>query len=84
MKEFKLNLVLWVCTNCYWMSSVLFSIGLQSMRVTLAGHVARIVGNQEDLYVNGRRVLLRILKKEDEVVWTGFIWLRTRNSGGML
>jgi hypothetical protein len=38
----------------------------------------------EDLDVDGSIVLKRILKKYDEVMWTGFIWLRIGISGGLL
>jgi hypothetical protein len=33
---------------------------------------------------HGRRVLKWIFKEQDMRVWTGFIWLRTGTSGGLL
>jgi hypothetical protein len=32
-------------------------------------------GHLEDLCIDGRVILKRILKKLDEQAWTGFIWL---------
>jgi hypothetical protein len=37
----------------------------------------------EDLRVNCRIILKRILKKDDVRKWTGFIWLRIRKIGSM-
>jgi len=38
----------------------------------------------EDLDVDGKTILERILRKYSESVWTGFIWLRTGTSGRLL
>jgi hypothetical protein len=37
----------------------------------------------EDMHVDGRTILL-ILEKLGGKVWTGYIWLRTGTSGGLL
>jgi hypothetical protein len=41
------------------------------------------VEKPEDLDVGERIILKWILEKQDGVVWTGFIWLRTGTSGGL-
>jgi hypothetical protein len=41
-------------------------------------------GKKEDLDVGGRITLKRILEKQDDVVWTKFIWLRIPTRGGIL
>jgi hypothetical protein len=38
----------------------------------------------EDLEVGGRIILSWIVEKFNEMVWTGFIWLRIRTSDGLL
>jgi hypothetical protein len=38
----------------------------------------------EDLDVGGRIILKWILERQDEMVWTGLIWLRIGTSGGPL
>jgi hypothetical protein len=38
----------------------------------------------EDLGVDGRIILVYILEKNGGNVWTGYIWLRIRLSGGTL
>jgi hypothetical protein len=38
----------------------------------------------EHLAVGVRIILKYTLQKKDEVVWTGFIWLRMGTSGGLL
>jgi hypothetical protein len=38
----------------------------------------------EDLSIDGRIILERILGKYDGNIWTGFIWLRIGTSGGLL
>jgi hypothetical protein len=40
--------------------------------------------DHEDVDVNGRIILKWIIEKQDVVVRTGFIWLKTRTSGGLL
>jgi hypothetical protein len=37
----------------------------------------------EDLDIGGRIILKWILERQDEVVWTGLIWLRIGSSGGL-
>jgi hypothetical protein len=37
----------------------------------------------EDLRIDGG-ILKLMIKKLDEITWTGFIWLRTGTSGGLL
>jgi hypothetical protein len=34
--------------------------------------------------VDCRTILIRILNKQDCMMWNGFIWLRTENSGWLL
>jgi hypothetical protein len=41
-------------------------------------------GNMEDLVIDGRMILRRILQKQDVRVWTGFVWLRIGISGGLV
>jgi hypothetical protein len=45
-----------------------------------------LVGKSEGRYIHvgGRMILRWILEKQDEVIWTGFIWLRMGTSGGLL
>jgi hypothetical protein len=72
---------------------------IKSRRMKLIGHVARMGrkmpagfcleilkerGHKEHLNVCGRITLRWILEKQDAVVWTGLIWLRIGNSGGLL
>jgi len=38
----------------------------------------------EDIGVDGRTILEWILEKQDWKVWTGFMWLRTGTSDGIL
>jgi hypothetical protein len=40
--------------------------------------------HSEDLNVGGRVILEWILEKKGAKLWTGFIWLRIRTSGGLL
>jgi hypothetical protein len=72
---------------------------IKSRRMRWAGHAARmgerrnayriLVGKPEgksyyeDLDVGVRMILKWILKRYDEVVWTGLIWLRIETSGGL-
>jgi hypothetical protein len=38
----------------------------------------------EDIDVGERIILRWILKRQDEVLWTGLIWFRIGTSGGLL
>jgi hypothetical protein len=38
----------------------------------------------EDLKVDGRTILLRIVKKQTGSRWTGLSWFRVKTNGGML
>jgi hypothetical protein len=38
----------------------------------------------EDLSIDGRIMLQWISEKQSGMLWTGFIWLRTRTSGRLL
>jgi hypothetical protein len=38
----------------------------------------------KDLDVDGKVILERILQKQGGMLWTGFIWLRTGPSGGLV
>jgi hypothetical protein len=38
----------------------------------------------EDQNIGGWKILKRILKRQDEMVWIGLIWLMIRTSGGFL
>jgi hypothetical protein len=38
----------------------------------------------EDLGVDGKIILERVLRKQDGRLWTGCTWLRTGTSGGLL
>jgi len=38
----------------------------------------------KNLGLDGRIILKLILKKSFRRAWTGFLWLRTRKSGGLL
>jgi hypothetical protein len=38
----------------------------------------------EELSVDGRIILKLISEKRGRKLWTGFIWLRIRTSGGLL
>jgi hypothetical protein len=78
------------CCNLY--SSPYISRMIQSRRMRLTEHVAHM-GEKRNAYrilvgkPEGRRPLGRckwILEKLDDVVWTGFIWLRIGTSGGVL
>jgi predicted metal-binding protein len=40
--------------------------------------------HEEDLDECGRVILKWMLEKEDEVMYTGFMWLRAETSGGFL
>jgi hypothetical protein len=40
--------------------------------------------HSEDLGVDGRIILELTFKKQVRQLWTGFIWLRTGTSGGLL
>jgi hypothetical protein len=40
--------------------------------------------NLEDLSVDGRTILQKILGKQGVVKWTGFIWLKTETDGKLL
>jgi hypothetical protein len=40
--------------------------------------------HKEALDLDGRKILIRILRREDGVVWTGFIWLRIGTIGRLL
>jgi hypothetical protein len=83
--------------NVYCSRSIIRNI--KSGRMRWAGHVARmgekmniyriLVGtpegdHYEDLDVDGRIILERILERSDGVVWAGLIWLRIGTSGGPL
>jgi hypothetical protein len=38
----------------------------------------------ENPYVGGSTILRWILERQDEMVWTGLVWLRIETSGGLL
>jgi hypothetical protein len=40
-----------------------------------------VTDHLEDVTVDGRIILKKILKRYDGRVWTGFVWLRTGTSG---
>jgi len=42
-----------------------------------------LLGKPKGQWLFGRTVLQRILKKWDEMTWTGFIWLWIGTSGGL-
>jgi len=49
------------------------------------GDMRNVKGNQpEDLYTRGTTDGQWILKKQGVRVWTGFNWLKTGSSGGLL
>jgi hypothetical protein len=65
---------------------------IKSRRMRWAGHEERIEGfggrargkrPLQVLNARGRIILKLILEKYDEVVWAGFIWLRTGTNGGL-
>jgi hypothetical protein len=40
--------------------------------------------NKEDLNVDGRIIIERMLGKQGGKVWTGFVWLTIGTGGGLL
>jgi hypothetical protein len=73
---------------------------IKSIRISWAGHVARMGGRGmnrgnwweskkerdqwEDRVVGGWTILGWILGRQDGMVWTGLMWLRMGTSGGFL
>jgi hypothetical protein len=50
----------------------------------LKGNSERMRDYLESLCVDDKIIIKWILEEGDEIVWTGFIWLRIRLSGALL